>query len=278
MVAILLALGSAAAYGVADFAGGLAARGTHVLRVVAFSAPASLLTELTLWPVIGGVWSAGAVGWGMGAGVASTAAFLLLYRSLALGPMGVLSPVTAVVSAAVPVGVGIAQSEHPSGVAWLGIALALASVVLVSLSPGTSGARVTPTALTLAVGAGAAIAAQLVLLHQSPPDSGIVPLIAGRLVSGTAVLAAVLVRQPRHNGARVSPLLALAAGALDALANLAFLVASRHGTLSTVAVITALYPAGTVVLARVLLGERLANRQWIGLGIAAAATTLLAAA
>src|SRR3954451_14874206 len=104
--ALFLALASSLAYGAADFLGGLAARGAHVLRVVVIAAPASLLVELLLWPVVGATFASGAVRWGAASGVASAAACALLYRTLAIGPMIVLSPVTALVSAALPVTVG----------------------------------------------------------------------------------------------------------------------------------------------------------------------------
>src|SRR3954447_12127571 len=103
--ALLLALASSLAYGAADFLGGVAARGAHVLWVVVIAAPASLLIELLLWPLVGARFLPGAVAWGAASGVASAAAFALVYRTLAIGPMSVLSPVTALVSAALPVGV-----------------------------------------------------------------------------------------------------------------------------------------------------------------------------
>src|SRR5437762_3379910 len=95
--AMLLALASSLAYGSADFLSGVAARGAHVLRVVVIAAPVSLLVELLLWPAVGASFVPGAVAWGAASGLASAAAFVLLYRTLALGPMSVLSPVTALV-------------------------------------------------------------------------------------------------------------------------------------------------------------------------------------
>ena len=276
MLAILLAVGSAASYGLADFCGGLATRGAHVLRVVAISAPASLLIELALLPLLGGHWSPAAAGWGAAAGAASAAAFVLLYLSLAAGPMSILSPITALVSAALPVLVGLQQGGHlqPSG--WVGVLLAAGSIALISAPTTAATARLTGLAFLLAVAAGTAIATQLIFLHETPHNSGVVPLIVGRTVSGAVVLTAYQTRRSQLPPGRPRVALAAAAGAVDALANLAFLLATRHGQLATVAVITALYPAGTVVLARTLLAEHLTPAQWAGLLTAAAAVTLLA--
>jgi drug/metabolite transporter (DMT)-like permease len=275
MTAILLALASAAGYGIADFAGGIASRRAHVLRVVAISAPVSLLVELALLPLLGGRWSAAAIGWGAVSGVASAAAFVLLYQSLAIGPMSVLSPITAVVSALLPVLVGVMEGEHLGASGLGGAALAMAAITLVSTTrrPGT--VRVGRGALLLAVGAGAAIALQLIALHQSPTGSGVTPLLAGRMVSGGVVLVAFLTFRRTVGPTRPPVALAALAGSVDALANLFFLFASHQGSLATVALITALYPAGTVALARLLLGERLGRAQWIGLASAAGAVALL---
>ena len=275
-LSLLLALASSFAYGSADFLGGVAARGAHVLRVVAIAAPASLLVELLLWPIFGAQFDQGAVAWGAASGVASAAAFALLYRTLAIGPMSVLSPVTAIVSAALPVGVGLIGGEQLSGLAIGGIALALVAVVVISGGPDERGERPSRHALLLAFGAGAAIALQLVCLDQTPGDSGIAPLIVGRAVSSATVLAAVVALHARLGDRRPSVPAAAGAGALDSLANLSFLLAVREGELAVVAVITALYPAATVLLARALLAERIGATQLAGLGLAAVAVSLLA--
>src|SRR4051794_37181608 len=188
--ALFLALASSLAYGAADYLGGVAARGAHVLRVVVIAAPASLLVELLLWPVVGATFVPGAVAWGAASGLASAAAFALLYRTLAIGPMSVLSPITALVSAALPVTVGGIEGEQLSGLAVGGMALALVAIVLVSSGAGTRGLRPSRTALILAFGAGSAIALQLICLDQAPGGSGVAPLIVGRAVSSAVVLGA----------------------------------------------------------------------------------------
>lgn len=276
MIALVLALGCSVAYGCADFLGGLGARKAHVLRTVMIAAPASLVVELLLWPLLGASFSAGALGWGAASGVASAAAFVLLYRTLAIGPMNVLSPVTALVSAALPVSVGLLQGEHLAAAGLIGLPLALAAVVLVSAGPGVRSARPSRTALLLAFGAGAAIALQLVFLHQAPSDSGVAPLIVGRAVSSAVTLTAAALMFRRLGPERPAYAMSAAAGALDSVANLLFLLAARSGDLSVVAVITALYPAGTVLLARSVLHERIGRGQLVGLGAAAVAVSLLA--
>lgn len=274
--ALLLALASSLSYGAADFLGGMAARGAHVLRVVMIAAPASLLVEMLLWPVIGADFTTSAVAWGAASGVASAAAFALLYRTLAIGPMSVLSPVTALVSAALPVTVGLLGGEHLGGLAVAGIALALIAVVIVSGGEDALGLRPSGTAVALAFGAGAAIALQLVCLDRAPDDSGVAPLLIGRTVSSAVTVAAAFALRDRLGASRPNLRASAGAGALDSLANFAFLLAVRDGDLAVVAVITALYPAGTILLARVVLSERISGTQLAGLGLAATAVSLLA--
>ncbi|MFF5536468.1 EamA family transporter [Streptomyces cinerochromogenes] len=276
MIALLLALGSSLAYGCADFLGGLGARKAHVLRTVMVAAPASLMVELLLWPFLGASFDTATLAWGAASGVASAAAFALLYRTLAIGPMNVLSPVTALVSAALPVGVGLLQGEHLTAAGLVGLPLALVAVVLVSAGHGAGAARPSGTALLLALGAGAAIALQLVCLHQAPSGSGVAPLITGRAVSSAVTLAAAGLLHRRLGSERPAYATSAAAGVLDSVANLLFLLAARSGDLTVVAVVTALYPAGTVLLARGVLAERIHRGQLVGLGTAAVAVSLLA--
>ncbi|MFJ7495996.1 EamA family transporter [Streptomyces sp. NPDC097727] len=262
--------------GCADFLGGLGARRAHVLRTVMIAAPASLAVELLLWPFLGASLSAATLGWGSASGVASAAAFALLYRTLAMGPMNVLSPVTALVSAALPVGVGLLQGEHLAASGLVGLPLALAAVVLVSAGHGAGSVRPSRTALLSALGAGAAIALQLIFLHQAPSGSGVAPLIVGRAVSSAVTLAAAGLMHRKLGSERPAYTMSAAAGVLDSVANLLFLLAARSEDLAVVAVITALYPAGTVLLARCVLAERIHRGQIVGLGTAAVAVGLLA--
>nr|WP_217422837.1 DMT family transporter [Streptomyces sp. 8P21H-1] len=276
VIALLLALGSSLAYGCADFLGGLGARKAHVLRTVMIAAPASLTVELLLWPFLGASFEPATLAWGTASGVASAAAFALLYKTLAIGPMNVLSPVTALVSAMLPVGVGLVQGEHLGWAGLVGLPLALAAVMLVSAANGAKGVRPSRTALLLAFGAGTAIALQLIFLHQAPSGSGVAPLVIGRAVSSAVTLTAAGMMYRKLGSDKPAYAISAAAGVLDSVANLLFLFAARSGDLAVVAVITALYPAGTVLLARSVLAERIHRRQLIGLGTAAVAVSLLA--
>ena len=280
MPAILLALGCALAYGAADVLGGVAARPVHVVRVLAIAAPAALTVQVlaveVLGPSVAVRWSAAALGWGAASGAASVAASALLYRALALGPMGVLSPLTAVVSAVLPVTVGLADGERPPILAAAGIPLALVAIVLVTAGHGDRWPS--RPAVAFAAGAGVAIAGQLVCLQRAPADGSGATLLTARATACVVVLAAVAVAGGRLGAhPRAVPALpALAAGALDAVAGVAFLLAVRAGSLAVVAVVVSLSPAATVLLARTLLAERMVRSQVAGLGVAAVAVGLLA--
>lgn len=281
MLSVLVAALSSVFYGVADFLGGATSKRLHVLQVVAISAPASLLVEIALIPVFGAQWSGEVLFWGALSGVASAAAFTLLYVALARGPMGVLSPITAVVSAVVPVAVGfIVVAAVPGPLKILGLVVAAPAVLLLSLgSRSERVGRVPVSSLLIAVGAGLAIGTQLVFLHAAPDDSGVVPLIVGRSVASLILGLAAAVVLPRVKTARPSwRLVGLAAlaGALDSLANLAFLVSSRLGDLAISGMIVALYPATTVVLAALVFRERLGWRAILGIVLALVGVALLA--
>jgi len=281
MLAIVLALASSLGYGCADYAGGLASRGASVLWVTLISIPVGLGLLVVLLPVLPAYWSVDAVVWGGLSGVFSAGAFALVYASLAVGPMSILSPLTAVISAAVPVAAGVGlEGEQLTGAAAAGIGLALVAVVAISAAGGTGGTRPAPRPLAMAAAAGASIGLQFICLQRSPVDSGIAPAIAGRVVAGLILAAAFAVAHPRGGPrpGRPAVLIAAASGVLDTFANLAVLLAVRQGSLAVVAVIVALYPGSTVLLARLTLGERLSRSQAAGLSGAAAAVVLLALA
>jgi drug/metabolite transporter (DMT)-like permease len=276
VLAIVLGVVSSLAYGFADFSGGLAARGAHALRVSAIAAPSSLLVEVVAIPLLGARWEMGAIAWGAVSGVASAVTFVLLYATLARGPMSVLSPITALVSEALPVAVGIGLGErlHPTGIA--GLPLSVAAILLLSATRDAERRRPALSVVLLALGAGASIALQLIALNATPTDSGVAPLVVGRAVSAGLLLIAFALWRGRMGTPTPSIPLSITAGILDSLANLLFLYAVRHGPLAVIAVITALYPVGTLLLARIVLGERLTRAQVGGLAVAVAAVVLLA--
>jgi len=274
---ILLSVASALAYGTADFLGGAASRKANVFRVVAISAPASLVVEALILPILGARWTAGSIGWGALSGIASAFAFALLYHALSIGPMVIMAPITAIVSAALPVAVGLAEGEHLTAAEIAGLPVAVCAIMLVTVKRSVVVASVRPWAVGVACLAGAAIATQLITLDQAPHNSGVAPLIIGRGVSTLVVLGAALTFRRRIDSGRPPIAVASAAGCLDSLANLFFLLAARSGLLSISAVIVALYPAATIVLARVVLRESISRTQWLGLATAAAGVALLAA-
>lgn len=275
MTAVLLALLAAAGYGVSDFVGGLAARRVAALRVVLVSYPLSVLLVAVLAPFVGGAVTTGSLLWGAAAGATAGLAVWSFYLALAAGPMSVVSPLTALLVAGLPLLVGVARGERPSTLALLGAVLALVAVVLVSRESGHSELRFTRRVAVLTVGSGTAFAAYFILLDQVPSGTGLWPLLASRVgATLVVVLAAVAVRQ--HRAPTGMPLRLALAGLLDVLANIAFLYALQGGLLSLVSVITALYPAATVLLAKVVLGERTGRVQQAGMVLAAVSVTLIA--
>ena len=281
-MAAVLALLSSLSWGTADFLGGLAARRVGTVRVLSASYPAGavLITAVAV-VLIPGEMSSGALLTGAVAGVVGLLAIGLLYAALSRGQMGVVSPITAVLSGAVPVVVGLALGEAIGLLAAIGIALAGVAVILVSRESGPH--RHTPArAVVLAVSSGLAIGVYLSILGTAPVDSGIWVAAIGRWVSSVLILGAlavVLYRARRSSPAsrvRYPWNLALAAGGLDALANAIFQLAAQRGSLAIVAVIGSLYPAATVVLARYLLHERLSRLQLGGVGMALVAAAILA--
>jgi drug/metabolite transporter (DMT)-like permease len=220
--------------------------------------------------------SRAAVLWGIGAGVTGGVGVALLYYGFAVGRVSVVAPVTAVCSITIPVLVGIGLGERPAPLALGGIGVALASVALISRHEDPHGTpRARDRSLVVALASGVAIGAFLVCLPRAGSASGLWPLLVARATStpalaGAALLARVRIAVPRS----VLPV-TLACGALDMVANALYFVAARDGPLGLVATLASLYPASTVLLARVVLGERLRPVQSVGLACAAAAIVLI---
>lgn len=279
MTAILLALGSSACYGSADFLGGLAARSVATLTVAFLSAAAGLaLLALAVLLLPPATLAAPALAWGALAGVASAVGITLFYGALARGPMSVVAPVAAVCGLSVPVLAGLGLGERPPAQALAGVVLAAAAVVLVSRGGTPVLAARDTRGVRLALGAGLAIGAFYVVLGRAPPSAGLWPLVAARAVATAllATLVAVRGRPPTPTGPALATI--AACGLLDALANLLYVLAVRGGLLSVVAPLASLYPAATVLLARVVLGERVRAIQMAGLAVAALAATLIGTA
>lgn len=289
MLAVALGLIGALTYGAADFFGGLAARRSSTILGTAGVAIVGLIGIAGAALFIPAVNSADAWSYGVASGVAGAMGIGLLYGSLAIGPMSILSPATAFISAIVPVSVGLGSGEGGGPSFFIAMALALVAVVLVGFVPEKGAVRPRPLGLLMAAGSGTLIGLTIVLLDLSPADSGVIPLLANRLTSSTllvlAIGAVVITRMARSRTPKLPGLveigglwpIVIAAGIFDVAANIAVIYGLRLGDLSVVSVLVALYPAGTILLASVVLRERIALIQWLGLGLALAASALLAA-
>lgn len=275
---MFLGLAVAASYGAADFCGGLASKRAAAWSVVVGSQCVGLAGIAVLVLVDGTARApAGDLLIGAAASCVGVLGVGLLYFGLARGPMGVVAPITGVGSAVVPVAWGLLQGERPGVVAHFGVVVALAAVVLVSYTTGgvDDPTRPAPATLAAAVAAGIAFGVFFVLLSHTGDDSGFWPIFSGRIASTTLLVVVLVILGrpliPRH----AMPLVVVLAGVFDVSANALFLLASREGLLSLVSVLAALYPAATVVLARVVLDERLQRHQLAGLAAALAGVALI---
>ena len=280
-MAAMLALISAASFGISDFSGGLASRRTTATSVVLVSNGLSLVLGLLVAGLLpGSSFRTGDLAWGLAAGAVGLVGVVLLYRGLAIGPMSVVAPLTAVLSAAIPVLVGLARGERPGAPAMAGLVLALPAIVLISRERGSAGNRISNAALGASLVAGVGFGGFFVLLAQTGTDGGAWPLVAQRTASVGLLLASVALPGRHHRSLLPTGstlVLALLAGATDFGANLAYLLATHRGLLALVAVLSSLYPAATVLLARGFLSERLGATQLAGLGVAALAIVMIAA-
>ena len=278
-MAVALGLLVAVTYGAADFLGGFASRRAPVTSVVVVSqlVGVPLLAVLALFS--GGEPTIENVGLGAAAGVAGGLGLTALYRGLATGRMSVVAPVTAVGAAALPVLWGLGAGERPSPLAAVGVACALFAVVFVSRIPGdearaAGGLHV----LLLAALAGVGFGVVFIVLAETGDNGGIWPLLAARGTSMTMLAAGSLVSgRSLDPGGWPSVRIIAATGVLDMAANALYVYAAQRGLISLVAVLSSLYPAATVVLARVVLHERLGRLQTAGLGLAAGGVMLIAA-
>jgi len=283
MTAVLLGLAASITYGAADFLGGFATKRNNVLTVVLLSQIAGSALLIAVLPFfLEGVLTSEALVWGGLSGVAGAIGVAFFYQALSVGRMSVVAPITAVIAASIPVVFGLLTGERPSALAFAGVVVALIAVALVS-SSAEENHEDDPTlpwhrrpGLVEAFAAGTSFGAFFILLSEPGDDSGLWPLLAARAASLGLIALAALYRRASLRPAPGTVRTIAAAGALDVSANLFYLFASRAGLLSLVAVLTSTYPATTVVLARVVLGERFTIPQSVGLGAAAAGITMIA--
>lgn len=281
-MAVLLAALSALTFGAGDFSGGLSARRIAAQWTTAVAQATGLVLIVVVATVVGGSPGPADLGLGVAAGLCGGSALIAFYWAMAQGPMSVVAPLSAVMSAIVPTIAGMVDGERPGALGLVGIVLALPAIVLISREPepeddDADRSPATPRVVAAATLSGVGFGLFFTLVSRSADDSGLWPLAGARsaaIVLALLVVVAVRPARPRVDGVR----LAMLAGCLDSSANVLFLLASRQGLLTLVGVIGAMYPASTVVLARVVLGERLARHQLVGLAIAAGAVVLIATA
>ena len=272
-----LSLLSAATWGGSDFAGGWGARRASSLLVTASGQIVSLAallvicfffrlalpgTSYLLYAAIGGF--EGAI------------ALAVFYRALSMGAMGLTAALTGLMTALIPVLFELIHSGFPGMVTLLGLATGLAAIWLISHSPATEGAGTSRQALLLGAGAGVGFGAQLILFKAAAAGGVLWGLTAGRVAGVIAILLVVALTPPKGPW-RGFWIAGVVSGSLDTIGNLFYMMASQLGRLDVAAVICSLYPAGTILLAGILLRERPTKRQVAGMGLALAAVALLSA-
>ena len=286
-MAIVLALVSAVAYGLSDFVGGLVSRRTSAWAVAVLANLSSTVCVAVIALFVAGGPTRGDFAWAVLAGLGTGAGTAYLYRGFASGRMSVVAPVSAVGAALVPVAVGALGGERVSAVVWLGILAALPGIWLVASVADDDLTHVhgetSPTRTGLADGltdgilAGLGFGVLFAALAQIPDGAGLWPLTVAQAVSVPVVVAlAVVVRAewlPRGRTVRW----ALLAGPIAAVATASFLLSTQLGLLTVSGVLASLYPATTVLLAAVVLHERIHRAQGLGLGLCAVAVALVAA-
>ena len=274
---IVFALLSALSYGTADFLGGLSSRKNSVLTVVAWSQAMGLVTVMAAAPLMGAVSvPLSDILWGMAAGLAGASGVGLLFKGLSSGLASVVSPLAALTGAVLPVLYGFLTGERPSALTWAGIALALPAILLLSLERGEKNPHLFKS-LRLGLTAGIAFSGFFILIAQTGDGSGMWPLLAAR--GATVPLFFFLAIS---GGRRILPAsrtagTILVSGFLDMAANIFYLLAARSGFLILAVVLTALYPAPTVFLQKLILKEELTAARLAGLILAIAGAALIGA-
>jgi drug/metabolite transporter (DMT)-like permease len=258
-----LSLGAAAVWGGGDFAGGIATKRANVFRVVAGAHACGLLLMLLLaWLTREPFPPSSSLQWGVIAGISGAFGIAALYKALAIGRMGIVAPVASVITGILPVLVGIRTEGMPDRLQLFGFALALVSIWLVARPDGEIDSH---RGLGLALLAGFLFGLFLVAGKQAGHHGVFWPLVAARTAS-TLLMLTIVAFSPRDlRPLRAALVPILTSGLLDSAANAMFIAATRHGRLDVAAVLSSLYPASTVILARVLLKERLSTTQNAGI-------------
>ena len=272
----IFAIISSLCYGCADFTGGLATRRSPIFAVTIVSQAAGLLTVLALLPVMGGLDSfADVLVWGMTAGIFGAAGVSILYHGLATGYAAIVSPLSALTGAIIPVLFGLLLGERPTSMDWVGISLAVPAVLLLSMEDGSPSDHVARS-VRWGLISGLGFAGFFILISRCGAHSGVAPLVAARMGGLPVLLAIALIRRQRLVPVRGTRLAVLGAGVLDMAANVFFLLAARSGLLIIATTIVALYPAPTVLLQRIVVGEKMSALRLAGLVLAVLGVVFIA--
>jgi drug/metabolite transporter (DMT)-like permease len=291
VVVVLLGLTAAVLYGTGDFVGGLATRRVPVLAVLMLAETASVIVAVPAALISSDPVRLAGLAWGISAGSVGALGLTVFYTGLATGPMNVVAPVSGLVSTIVPVAVALAEGERPSAAVYAGALLCLVAIVLASSAASSDSVgrssvaepAVMPArgpAIGYGIASGTAFGLFFLLIRNAGQSGELWPVAAGRIGELAVILiaAAVLRRSLRSRGAGGTLLVAAAgAGAIDVVANICYVAATRTGMFGLATVLASLYPGITVLLARVMLGERLRWVQRAGLGLAAVGVILVAA-
>jgi drug/metabolite transporter (DMT)-like permease len=279
-MAVLLSLLAAAAYGLADFVGGVTSKRTSPWAVALVAQLGGAALVLALSVATEGSPTRADLAWCVVAGVGNGFGTAFLYRGLSSGRMGVVAPISGVGTVLVPVLVGLATGERPPLLVWVGMVAALPGIWLVSREPvdeDVTGAAPSSSGTLEGVLAGLGFGTLFAALAQIPEEAGFLPLALNQVVAaGAIVVVALALRQdwvPRQPVALVG----VVSGALGALATGLFMVATQGGSLTVAAVLTSLYPAFTILLAATVLRETVHRGQAVGLVLCGAAIVLVAA-
>lgn len=291
MAAVLFAALSGLSYGASDFTGALATKKDDAFLVTAAMQVVSLLSLVVVLVAFStGQFVAFDLVWGSVAGLGAALGLTTFYRALAIGPMSSAASVTALTSAMIPVIAGLLLGEVPGAVTMAGIGLAIPGAVLVSiggvtargvsmnLSPRDRVAVVGDIGQTraLSILAGCGFGLFFIALARTSADGGLYPLIGARLASITVLAALLSARRSWAPIGRSQWPLLVVGGVLDCAANSFYLLALETGSFTWVAAISSLYPVSTVLLARVVLNEKIMPVQILGLAMAGGALVLVA--
>jgi drug/metabolite transporter (DMT)-like permease len=297
VTAILLALGAALAYGASDFLGGRASTRAHFSLVTVVGAGTALIIALVAAALVGGTLSGTPLVWGLVSGLGSGFGTLFLYRGLARARVAVVAPTSGVLAAAMPAGLAVVLGERPAPLAVVGLVIALPAVWLISGGAGGSREEGRPSGVIDGVLAGFGFGLLFFALDRAGDVAGLWPLAFGQATgfalvivvalksSGAVPQSAITPPLPAESGRgpdlEIEPEsrpwwpMAVATGVLASVATLLFYASTTTGLLTIAAVLTSLYPAGTIVLARLVLDERISRRQGLGLALAGCAVVLI---